>query len=810
MPTPFEVAKTIQQLGWNVIPVAVGEKGPKIQWREWQKKKQTTADLQELFGDLDACNFWIVAGRVSGLAVIDVDSDEADEWLRGQIPNLDRTWHVITPSGGKHYYFHYPTGSFPSRALRNKGIEIDIKSDGGGVVIPPSKGYRWVIDPWTNPAALKEIPVSFLRKLSSPDGVKATDDTPKKMGLRQLLNAAKTMGEGEGRNDHLTKIAGHYARKFVPDQDEGWGSYSAALVKANKLFPEPLPKEEFGKLRKSVWKAERDKAQQEWTTPSQQAWSLEEQDGRLIAVSNKGLVEFWGDFDVRADAVAYDSERGEMWFRVVLYSDIWPDGYHDLMSSAVLASSQRLMAWLMGRGFGIEWTRKTINHGVMLLKYLQRQKPPEQSVLECHGWHDGVGFVYGGNLITADGITKSDHVVMLPKDWAPFKYGDTDEGEAREVLNEVLTFQDETVASVFGSWWASTFLKGQIIRYTSLFPFLALEAASESGKTRGFFALMIELSGLTVGPGQFTGAALRDRLSAHRNGIVWIDDRTRVDADLDLIRLATSEEYMTKMGEDRTRHERRRLVAPVVLSGESLGAIVTSKAYMDRAILLDAPSPVGRVSLRDSSRSQWDDVQELHYRYNQDLSQLAGTIVRMALKNEDLVEQIPKVRRGVGRNADKWAALLCGATILSRMTEDRTHYDRVKSWLFDGGHKGQRSMEDALTLLVIPRVWKLAGYPTQPWREIGVPNPVWFDRSRSCGWIHLPSLASDWLEYAQRTRTFDPRTQDASALNRQRVSSGLTHSHRFGLPDRTRKALFWHVGREAWGGIARRAGVEHG
>jgi len=92
------------------------------------------------------------------------------------------------------------------------------------------------------------------------------------------------------------------------------------------------------------------------------------------------------------------------------------------------------------------------------------------------------------------------------------------------VLDEVLTYHDETVTSVFGAWWAACLLKPQIEVATSLFPFVAIEAPSESGKTNGFFQMMTQLNGNTRGETQPTKAALRDMAAAHRNGIVWVDD----------------------------------------------------------------------------------------------------------------------------------------------------------------------------------------------------------------------------------------------------------------------------------------------
>jgi hypothetical protein len=93
-------------------------------------------------------------GAASGLVVIDVDpahgGGESLERLvaAGLVPP---TAYVITGSGGLHLYYRHPGQRVPSRPLPDHP-GIDIKADGGYVVLPPAvhprtgRAYRWAAD----------------------------------------------------------------------------------------------------------------------------------------------------------------------------------------------------------------------------------------------------------------------------------------------------------------------------------------------------------------------------------------------------------------------------------------------------------------------------------------------------------------------------------------------------------------------------------------------------------------------------------------------------------------------------------------
>ncbi|GAA1562561.1 hypothetical protein GCM10009789_14670 [Kribbella sancticallisti] len=106
-------------------------------------------------------------GAVSGLLVVDVDpAHGGDESLSGLVAAglVPRTLRVITGSGGQHLYYRHPGQAVPSRPMPGRP-GIDIKADGGYVVLPPSVHhrtgcrYRWAT---TSRSHVREMPPALV------------------------------------------------------------------------------------------------------------------------------------------------------------------------------------------------------------------------------------------------------------------------------------------------------------------------------------------------------------------------------------------------------------------------------------------------------------------------------------------------------------------------------------------------------------------------------------------------------------------------------------------------------------------------
>ena len=154
--TTLQVVRRYLELGFSVIPVQKGQKKPALStWKEYQTRQPTAQEIEEWFSDSDN-GPGIVCGKISGVLVLDADSEAGRKELESLIPDSLLTPICKTPKGW-HYYFKHPGGRITStvRILP----DVDIRADGTQVVAPPSVGRKWIVSP--NKAALAELPDSI-------------------------------------------------------------------------------------------------------------------------------------------------------------------------------------------------------------------------------------------------------------------------------------------------------------------------------------------------------------------------------------------------------------------------------------------------------------------------------------------------------------------------------------------------------------------------------------------------------------------------------------------------------------------------
>lgn len=738
-------------------------------------------------------NVFVITGAVSRLAVLDCDDDVALNWWRQQLGDvLDQTACVQTGQG-YHFYFSLEEGE-SHRGRSSDGTngtgKWDLRADGGGVVAPPSIHPSGRVYAWSEgrgPDSLCPAPAALWES-----GAEAGDGgTVTRSLLSHLLTNPPQSG---GRNNWLAKVAGHYAL-HIPHYD----AYELMVREAAEKLTPPLPEDEIAKLIPSVWRAEQAKegrAAPELEEGGQDAWRAsliepKEETGWLVSGGVRILTQIrekiddewvtglapWLDCDIRVLGIV-QAEQDRV-FGVELR---FPDNrrVEDHLSSKAISDPKALNAWLASHGASIGtpdaiWPSR-MRESTRLLRYLNSQDAEPLEAADALGWHLETGvFITHEGIITANGPGPFAQVRPNPamKGWAPYRYGHAGREEAAEILREILTFHDETVTAVFGSWWAATFLKPQLAKRASQFPFMALEAPSESGKTTGFFPLMLQLGGNTAGQSIPTRAALRDYLSAHNNGIVWVDDLDDPDYLGELLRTVTVGGELVKKGDGNHAQVVARLRAALVISGESLG-LQDQKALIDRAVLLDVPSPRAR-SGKDGG-SQWDDIVEFRHKHP-DLTKYAGSIVESALQHADLVESLKDYRLGeAGRHSDTLAIVRLGADLLQRMCGGRQPWisKRVDAWA--GAKTDQYTgNENVLTLKLLPAALSALGWPSRPSGSIdarSVATPA-FISDDGLVWFSPRLLAQWWEREPPGNKKINPRVESAGALEQQARDLGL-------------------------------------
>jgi Bifunctional DNA primase/polymerase, N-terminal/Primase C terminal 1 (PriCT-1) len=172
-------------------------------------------------------------GKRSGVFVVDVDRLEA---LRELPQELPETLTVRTPSGGVHLYFKHVSGLTNTSGGLPDGI--DIRAEGGYVIVPPSEGYSV-----KRRAAISDAPEWLLEILREKSAREPTRPGP---GVKVDIETGP-IPEG-GRNNTLASIAGRLrACGFERD-----GIEDALLrINAERCTP-PLGEAEVRKIAASV------------------------------------------------------------------------------------------------------------------------------------------------------------------------------------------------------------------------------------------------------------------------------------------------------------------------------------------------------------------------------------------------------------------------------------------------------------------------------------------------------------------------------------------------------------------------------
>lgn len=819
-------AQALAAQGFQVLPAKHRDKFPVVEWTKYQKTR-TDKMLDQWFAGR-TLNVWIMTGQMSKCIVIDCDSEEADAWWRERLGDevLDSTASVRTTKG-RHYYFKIPEGyrkEVTSFSVHVDDLSFDFRADGTGVIAPPSihnSGHKYTWErPWED--AIEATPEMLdgtyrdqaPRKEAEGDTKTGTGGVARSM-LSSLL-ASPPGGEGSGRNDWLARVAGHYAKTYRNQED----LYRLHCEQANASMGDPLSETEFAKTVDSIWKGEH-KRNEHRALDQDCGWLVGSGCRLLTQVRIKDgensyredLAEY-GDFNIIATGREVDKESGAYNFAVTL-TFRGPNGniedWDTVLLSDTLGDERKLKVWLAQYGRSIwppnqMWPREG-SPTIRLIRYLNSQNPPQVKIVETLGWDqellDGEGgFVTHEGVITSYGLLAPGDASVathrkLRKGAAKYHYGFFGKREqALATLSEIMTFHDPMVTTVYGAWWAACLVKPQLEEITSLFPFMAIEAPSESGKTNGFFPMMVQLSGNNHGEMQPTKPVLRDMAASHRNGITWVDDLDDPQYLTELLRAATSGGTLAKMAEDRESIADKHIVAPIMISGEALG-MGMQKALVDRAVLLNVPSPIGRMSLYDPSKPQWDDIIDVKQAYapRGGLSAISGHVVQAAL---EVVPQVTDaVREGKyghqGRAGDKVAVLRAGARLLDYLLattdgqrEDAwagrgTHALRLERWITPAqGEVGMvtTTNENALTLRLVPWALRAYGMPEEPlgWDD-RVDTPVYIEgynpdspsQSLYGGditiWVSVSLLADAW-EQDKRGR-IEKRTEAESALKQQ-------------------------------------------
>ena len=137
---PLEAALDAREKGIVAIPCR--GKVPLVKWKPFQTAMPPLETQMEWFRDCRVN----VAIITTGMVLFDVDDPALRELV---LEHCGPTPHVVhTPRGGTHFGYRARKGVEMQNRVKIKGHPIDIRTDGGIEVIPPSRtehgAYEWL------------------------------------------------------------------------------------------------------------------------------------------------------------------------------------------------------------------------------------------------------------------------------------------------------------------------------------------------------------------------------------------------------------------------------------------------------------------------------------------------------------------------------------------------------------------------------------------------------------------------------------------------------------------------------------------
>ena len=196
-------------------------------------------------------------GAASGYVVVDLDGGEKGEQSFAKLGHINQeTVQVRTQSGGRHlWYRHSEDKHIPCDIGKKLGQYIDVKGDGGYVLIPPSRTdigrYEFIEGYGPGQIDIAPLPQIIIDKLTTPsirNKKKRFDSRPLALNLDFLLSPVV-----EGSRDvELTRRCGYLINFYGPRSEV------LDLLKDinRKCCLPPLPERQIEKIFNSIRKRE--------------------------------------------------------------------------------------------------------------------------------------------------------------------------------------------------------------------------------------------------------------------------------------------------------------------------------------------------------------------------------------------------------------------------------------------------------------------------------------------------------------------------------------------------------------------------
>lgn len=215
----LEACKIYLEKGFKLVPTPYKSKGALI--KDWNNNPITDfSQIEKLSKDKEFFNMSVLTGKGTNLLAIDIDVNKIDEKgniidsisnykkLQEMLGPLPETVTVISGSGGLHAYYKIPDNisiKSDSNFFGKEFLGIDVKCNGGKIVVPPSIHESGNCYKWMEKHGITEINIAQLPKNWCEAMINITNKKHKS-NINNIMSSTDIITEGF-RNTTLFKTA---------------------------------------------------------------------------------------------------------------------------------------------------------------------------------------------------------------------------------------------------------------------------------------------------------------------------------------------------------------------------------------------------------------------------------------------------------------------------------------------------------------------------------------------------------------------------------------------------------------------------
>jgi archaellum biogenesis ATPase FlaH len=214
------------EYGWSCMPIGrlTDRQEPKAPFLAageiipLRKNPLTGEQIAAIWSAFPNAGVAVLTGKGSNLSVIDVDFDKKVNGVPAPgaklVDHSDVPTDTLTArsgSGGLHFFFKHSRKADGRKELRP---HIDLKSEGGYIILPPSvhkSGHQYE---WLNDLPIADFP-EYLLTDRTPTSI--SSGSPRSYWDKLVNGLAE--GEGGGRNNYIASVAGMCFKNDIPVED---------------------------------------------------------------------------------------------------------------------------------------------------------------------------------------------------------------------------------------------------------------------------------------------------------------------------------------------------------------------------------------------------------------------------------------------------------------------------------------------------------------------------------------------------------------------------------------------------------------